>query len=173
MQADDFDTVAAAFTQMANRIIYCTLTTVDRRDRPRSRMVHTMWDWDGVTLTGWVGSLITPLKQAHLANNPYVSCTFWQGPEAYDTCTAECRAELLVDEASKRDGWRRFAETPPPLGYEPDAVLPEWAEGPMAPSWGLIKLEPWHLHVVPGEFARSDGQAGRILTWQDRAPTTL
>lgn len=163
----EFGTVAPAFAEMANRMIYCTLATVDRRGRPRSRMVHTLWQWDGRSLTGWVGSMVTPMKRAHLENTPYVSCTFWDGAEVYDTCTAECHAELLLDEQSKRDGWELFKSTPPPIGYDPGAVHPDWADGPTSPAWGVIRLEPWRLHVFPGEFARSG--TGRILTWQQRA----
>jgi hypothetical protein len=37
-------TVAWAFVEMANRMVYCTLATVDRRGRPRSRIVHTLWE---------------------------------------------------------------------------------------------------------------------------------
>jgi hypothetical protein len=161
------ETVAPAFVEMANRMVYCTLATVDRRGRPRSRMQHTLWEWDGKSLVGWVGSIVTPIKRTHLVNNPYVSCSFWDGAEVYDTCTAECRAELLEDEASKREGWERFKSISPPLGYDPGAVFPEWAEGPTSPAWGVLRLEPWHLRVFPGEFPRSGGQKGQILTWQE------
>ncbi len=161
------DEVAPAFAAMANRLVYCSLATVDSRGRPRSRMVHTLWEWDGTRLLGWVGRLATPLKRAHVARNPYVSCGFWEGMDSYDTCTAECRAELLLDEASRHEGWERFVSAPPPLGYDPATVLPEWSDGPSSPAWGVMRLEPWHLHVFPGEYARSGGAVGRILTWQD------
>lgn len=159
-------TVAPAFVEMANRMVYCTLATVDRRGRPRSRMVHAMWEWDGTSLVGWVGSLVTPMKRAHLDRNPYVSCNFWDGVEAYDTCTAECRAELLLDARGRREGWERFKSTPPPLGYDP-ATIPQWAAGPDSPAWGVLRLRPWHLRVFPGEFARSGGTRRQILTWQE------
>ena len=65
MRSDEYatvaglDEVATAFVEMANRIVYCTLATVDRRGRPRSRIVHTLWEWDGSSLVGWVGSVVT------------------------------------------------------------------------------------------------------------------
>jgi hypothetical protein len=46
MRSDEYatvaglDEVAPAFVAMANRMVYCTLATVDRRGRPRSRIVH-------------------------------------------------------------------------------------------------------------------------------------
>ena len=160
------DEVAPAFVEMANRMVYCTLATVDRRGRPRTRMVHTLWEWDGTSLVGWVGSVVTPLKRAHLERTPYVSCSYWDGVEAYDTCSAECHAELLLDDASRRAGWERFKSVPPPLGYDP-AIIPQWKDGPTSPRWGVLRLQPWRLRVFPGEFARSGGATGRILTWQD------
>jgi hypothetical protein len=166
MTLNEFSEVAPAFAEMANRMVYATLTTVDRRNRPRARMVHTLWEWDGKELVGWVGSLVTPMKKAHLERNPYVSCNYWDGVEAYDTCVAECRAELLLDEKSRHEGWERFKSIPPPLGYDP-AIIPQWSEGPDSPAWGVLRLEPWRLRVFPGVFARSGGAEGRILTWQE------
>lgn len=161
---------AEAFHQMANRLIYCTLATVDSRGRPRSRTVHTLWEWDGEALTGWVGSIVTPMKRAHLKRNPYVSCTFWAGAEVYDTCTAECHAELLLDDDGKRAGWELFANTPPPLGYDPGTIHPAWADGPSSDGWGVLKLKPWYLHVFPAIFARSGGAEGKIRTWHESDP---
>ncbi len=46
-------------------------------------------------------------------------------------------------------------------------MIPQWAGGPDSPAWGVMRLEPWHLRVFPGVFARSGGQEGEILTWQE------
>ena len=66
MRSDEYatvaglDEVAPAFVEMANRMVYCTLATVDRRGRPRSRMVHTLWEW---TARRWsVGSAASSLR---------------------------------------------------------------------------------------------------------------
>ena len=93
------------------------------------------------SLVGWVGSIVTPMKRAHLQNNPHVSCNYWYGAEAYDTCVAECRAELLLDETSRREGWERFKSIPSPLGYDPGAI-PQWKDGPSSSAWGVLRLEP-------------------------------
>jgi hypothetical protein len=31
----------------------------------------------------------------------------------------------------------------------------------------VLRLEPWHLRVFAGEFARSGGTVGQILSWQE------
>ena len=163
----DLGTAAPAFVEMANRIVYASVATADRRGRIRSRMVHTLWEWDGAKLTGWAGTVLTPIKKAQLAEGSYASCSYWGGVEAYDTCTAECRATLLLDEAGKREGWEKFASTPPPVGYNPAEIMPGWSDGPTSPGWAVIRFDPWHLRVFPGTFARSGGTEGAIYTWQE------
>ena len=47
--------VAPAFVEMAHRIVWCTAATVDSQGRPRSRILHPVWRWDGERLV--VGDL--------------------------------------------------------------------------------------------------------------------
>ena len=105
----DLAAVAPAFVEMAHRIVWCSAATVDARGRPRSRILHPLWRWEDGALTGWIATGPTPLKRAHLAAHPYVSLTYW-APD-HDTCTAECGAELVYDDATRtRSGmpsWRR------------------------------------------------------------------
>ena len=50
------DAALDAFMETAQRIVYCSLATVDRRGRPRSRLVHAVWERAGDRIVGWVGS---------------------------------------------------------------------------------------------------------------------
>jgi hypothetical protein len=43
-----------AFITVAHRIVWCTLATVDRRNRPRSRVVHPIWERTPAGPVGWV-----------------------------------------------------------------------------------------------------------------------
>ena len=46
--------VAPAFVDMAHRIVWCTAATVDRANRPRSRVLHPIWEWgDGPDSPGF------------------------------------------------------------------------------------------------------------------------
>lgn len=65
--------VGPAFVAMAHRIVWCS---VDRYNRPRSRILHPAWEWDGTSLVGWIGTVSTPLKRAHLDHSPFVSCNY-------------------------------------------------------------------------------------------------
>ncbi len=35
------------FLDIAHRIVWASVATVDRRDRPRSRVLHPIWERDG------------------------------------------------------------------------------------------------------------------------------
>ena len=68
---------APAFVEMAHKIVWCTVATVDAKGRPRSRVLHPIWRWDGDRLEGWVATGPTPTKRAHLDASPFVSCNYW------------------------------------------------------------------------------------------------
>ena len=43
----ELEDVAPAFVEMAHRIVWCSVATVDHQGRPRSRILHPLWEWDG------------------------------------------------------------------------------------------------------------------------------
>jgi hypothetical protein len=128
---------------MANRIIYCTLSTVDRRGRPRTRILHPYWERSDGGLTGWVVTRRSPLKAAHLAATPYVSCSYWDA--THDVAVADCRADWVQDAAERARVWELFGAAPEPLGYDFHAV---WPAGPSAPGSAALRLEPWRLQTA-------------------------
>ncbi|MBE1607504.1 pyridoxamine 5'-phosphate oxidase family protein [Actinopolymorpha pittospori] len=162
---NDLATTAPAFVEKAHTIVWGTLATVDRQGRPRTRVVHPMWEWDGTKLVGWIATMLTPVKRAHLDRTPFASLTYFTA-DSRDDCSAECRAELLSDDASCEETWERFKATPEPVGYDP-AIIPMWADGPTSPGFGVIRLEPWRLRILDGIFAITGGEQGRLLTWQE------
>ena len=156
----DLAAVAPAFVAMAHRTVWATVATVDGRGRPRSRILHPVWEWDGERLTGWVGTVPSPLKRSHLQANPYVSVSYWS--PSHDTCVAECRAELLLDEAIRAAVWERLRDAPEPVGYDP-SIVPGWDE-PTSDAFAALRLDPWRLRVFPGTVLL--GQGGEVLTWR-------
>src|SRR5207245_371477 len=56
--------VAPTFVDMAHRIVWCSAATVDHQGRPRSRILHPLWEWDGAELVGWIATGPTPTKRA-------------------------------------------------------------------------------------------------------------
>jgi hypothetical protein len=154
------DTVAPAFVEMAHRIVWCSAATVDAKARPRSRILHPIWEWDGHALVGWIGTQATPTKRAHLEASPYVSLSYWTPSQ--DTCVAECRASWAFDEATRTEVWERLRSAPPPVGYDP-AIIPGWT-GPTCDAFQALRLVPWRLRVFPGSVLL-EGR-GDVLTWQ-------
>ena len=58
---------------MVHRIVWCSVATVDAGQRPRSRILHPIWEWDDDRLIGWIGTGPTATKREHLDTSPYVS----------------------------------------------------------------------------------------------------
>jgi hypothetical protein len=126
------------FVAVAHRIVWCTVATVDRRNRPRSRVMHPVWFHDR-GLHALLSARPTPLKLAHLAHSPYVSCSYWD-PQ-HEVAVAECRAEWVAD---RREAWGRIASIAPPVGFDPATI---WPDGPDSPDCAFLRLEPWRLSV--------------------------
>jgi hypothetical protein len=157
---NDLSEAAPAFVEMAHRIVWASAATVDARGRPRTRILHPVWQWDGTRLVGWIGTSPTPVKRAHLAAHPFMSLNYWS--PAQDTCVAECRAELLLDDETRTAVWNLFLNTPEPVGYNP-RIVPVW-ESPTCAAFAAIRLDPWRLRVFPGSAML--GKGGAVLKWR-------
>ncbi len=154
------DSVAPAFVTMAHRIVWCTVATVDGQGRPRTRILHPIWEWDGSDLTGWIATSPNSPKARHLAEHPEISLTYWD--PTHDTATAECTTTWDDTPELVAEGWRRFAEGPAPVGYDP-SIIPQW-DDPTSPEFGILHLHPHALRVMPGSLMMK-GQ-GELLTWR-------
>ena len=153
--------VAPAFVEMAHSIVWCSAATVDKKGRPRSRVLHPIWEWDGAKLQGWIATGPTPIKRAHLNASPYISLNYWA--QSHDTCVAECRATWAFDEETRTMVWNLLANTPEPVGYNP-TIIPGW-DSPTSETFAVLRLEPWRLRVFPGSVLM--GQDGEVLTWRE------
>ena len=158
---NDLTEIAPAFVEMAHRIVWCSAATVDGQGRPRSRILHPIWQWDGADLVGWIGTRPTSIKRTHLEANPYLSLNYWS--PAHDTCVAECRASWAFDEATRSRVWNLFVNGPEPVGYDP-AIVPGW-DSPTSEAFAVLRLEPWRLRVFPGSVLL--GQGGNVLNWRE------
>lgn len=153
--------IAPAFVHMAHRIVWCGAATVDKQGRPRTRILHPLWRWDGRALTGVIATSPTPTKRAHLDASPFISLNYWAPNQ--DTCLAECHVRWAFDDATREQTWNAFKNAPQPVGYDP-AIIPPWKDGPTSPAFAVLELEPWRLRVMPGTFMVN--QIGELLTWK-------
>src|SRR5262245_47370791 len=91
--------VAPEFITMAHSIVWCSAATVDASNRPRVRVLHPIWSWDGAELTGWIATGPTAAKRAHLAHSSQMACNYWSS--THDTCLAECEAAWRFDDETR------------------------------------------------------------------------
>ena len=152
---------APAFVEMAHRIVWCSAATVDAYRRPRSRILHPIWQWDGHDLVGWIATSPTVIKRAHIETSPYISCNYWSPSQ--DTCVAECRVSWALDDETRKRIWDLFLNAPEPLGYDP-SIIPAW-KSPISEAFAVLRLEPWRLRVFPGSVFRRQG--GAVLNWRE------
>jgi hypothetical protein len=157
----DLEEVAPAFVAMAHNIVWASVATVDGHGRPRSRILHPYWEWDGESLVGWIATVPTRIKQSHLAHSPFVSCNYWN--DEHDTCRAEAKAEWKTDDITCTRVWNLFKHAEPPLGFDP-AMIPYW-HAPTDENFAILRLEPWHLRVFPGTVLLSAGTVGEVRVW--------
>jgi hypothetical protein len=157
---ESLERVAPAFVEMAHRIVWAGGATVDAEGRPWSRVLHPLWTWDGEQLTGIVATSPLSPKKAHLDAHPSIAFTYWE--PGHDTCTAQCDAEWDLSDEGRVAGWEAFASAPAPVGYVP-SIIPGWEE-PTAPRFGILRLRPWYLHVMPGALML-EGK-GELLRWR-------
>lgn len=151
--------IATPFIDVAHRIVWATVATIDTDDRPRSRVLHPFWEWDGERFVGWIATGPTPVKVAHLAHRPHASVNYWDAQQ--DIATAECDVTWHHDDETCIRVWDLFENGPEPVGYDP-AIIPVWTE-PTQPGFAVLRLEPWRLRVFPGSLLLSG--EGEILDW--------
>jgi general stress protein 26 len=138
MAVTSFASIQDEFLKRVQRIVWCTVATVDTKSRPRSRILHPLWEG----ATGWIATGRHTLKEKHLQKNPYVSLSYWD--QQHEQVYAECRAEWEDTPGEKRRIWELFKNTPPPLGYDPGLF---WPGGPDDPTYGVLKLTPWRIEL--------------------------
>ncbi|MBP2326223.1 general stress protein 26 [Kibdelosporangium banguiense] len=124
-----------ALAEITGRIVWSTVSTTDRQGRPRTRIMHPVWRITPESVTGWIGTRRTPVKVAHLARSPWLTCSYWS-PE-HDAAFIDCRAEWAGPQA-----WDRLA-----TGYDPSTL---WPDGPGSPDFAALTLTPYRIQIIRG-----------------------
>ena len=125
------------FVARAHEAVWCSVATVDARGRPRSRLLHPIWEG----ATGWILTFRNSPKSDDLARNPHASLAYVAHVER--PVYAECLAAWVGDLGEKARVWEIFRTTPSPLGYDPAPTF----GGPDHPNFGLLRLTPWRVQL--------------------------
>jgi general stress protein 26 len=138
METTSFAEIAEEFGLRVRKHIWCSVSTVDRAGRPRSRVLHPVWDGP----TGWVTTYPTSHKAKHLAAVPYVSCAY---VDSMNPMYVDAKASWVEDVVEKGRVWNFIkAQTPEPYGFDPGFI---WKDGPGGADFGLLRLDPWRIEV--------------------------
>ena len=154
-----YEELAEEFFRRAARIAWAVVATVDTTGRPRTRVLHPVWESPGPT--AFIGTRPASLKARHLERTPFVSLTYWDPQQA--VAAAECRTEWVADDDERARVWELIRTTPEPQGYDPATL---WS-GPTDPGFGVLRLDAYRLELS-GQPEIATGVVRR--TW--RASTT-
>jgi hypothetical protein len=142
LNSHDFDQIKMEFEERVNKIIWCNVATVDGRGRPRSRVLHPVWEGP----IAWITTNPTSYKSRHLARVPYVSLAYI---DAVKPAYADCVAEWIDDPAIKQQAWDYIRSIPEPMGFDPGLIYdPIDGSSTGKLSFGLLKLTPYRITLT-------------------------
>ncbi|MDQ2888475.1 MAG: pyridoxamine 5'-phosphate oxidase family protein [Chloroflexota bacterium] len=138
MEVATFAEIEPIFTQRIQQMVWCNVATVDMRNRPRSRILHPLWEG----MSGWITTRRNMHKAKHLAHNPFVSLAYIA--DVAKPVYVDCKTEWIEGLAQKQHVWNLCLETAPPLGFDP-ALIYQRADHP---DFAVLKLMPWRIDLV-------------------------
>ena len=151
MRVDAFAAIEDELIARVHRMVWCTAATVDDTGRPRSRVVHTIWDGQ----TCWAMTRTGTPKLRDLDRNPHVSLAYTS--DLVRPVYADCLARWEDDPATKRHVWDLFLAAPPPLGFDPASMFKDVDD----PGYGVLRLTPYRVSLED-----VSGQGERRIVWR-------
>jgi uncharacterized pyridoxamine 5'-phosphate oxidase family protein len=138
MEIANFSDIEDEFIARVQSVVWCSVATVDSKGRPRSRILHPIWEGN----TGWIGTHRNSHKSHHLDKNPYLSLAYVR--DVMQPVYVDCTAEWITDLDVKKRVWDLFKNTPEPIGYDPAHDFIRYDHE----NYGLLKLSPWRIDLV-------------------------
>lgn len=138
MRVPHFSDIETEFLNRVQTMVWANAATVDTCGRPRSRILHPIWEGS----TGWIATGRETLKARHLEKNPYLSLAYIAA--VMNPVYVDCRAGWEDDPDERRRVWAFMKSQPEPYGFDPahDFATPD------NPAFGLLKLTPWRIDLV-------------------------
>lgn len=137
MEMTHFEEIQPEFLARVSQVVYCILTTIDRQNRPRSRVMHPIWEGS----IGWVISWPQSHKAKHLRYNPAVALAYL--PDKDKPVYVDGIAEWIDSDAEKRRIWELHQTTPAPLGFDPEPHYGSIEH----PYFGVLRITPWRIEL--------------------------
>lgn len=138
MEVTAFAEMQADFIERVHTAVWCSMATLDTKNRPRSRVVHPVWEGQ----VGWIMTRRGSHKAKHLAHSPYVSLAYIA--DLAKPVYVDVTAAWADDMASKRHVWNLCLSLPAPAGFDPATLFKSLED----PTFGLLKLTPWRIELA-------------------------
>lgn len=136
MEVTHFEEIQAEFMARVQQAVYCNVATVDSKGRPRSRVMHLVWEGP----IGWVVTDPASHKAKHLASNPFVSVAYLSEP--MKPVFVECTAEWITQRQEQLRVWELYKTIP--LGFD---LTPHY--GTIEHKYfGLLRFTPWRIELA-------------------------
>lgn len=136
MDVVDFAEIEQQFLDYVNTYVYCNMATVDAKGRPRSRIMHPVWEG----AIGWNISWRASLKSKHLVQNPHVSLSYFCHDKSYPIYI-DCTAEWVMDRDEMWRVWNYYKVARQPMGFDPE---PHYGNIDHE-HFGLLKFRPYRI----------------------------
>lgn len=137
IQVKNFSDIADEFKQRVEDMVWCSAATVDTVGRPRTRVLHPIWDGH----QGWIITYRDSVKSKHLATKPNMSLAYIRNP--MQPVYADCTVEWVENKVERQKVWDYFKSIPEPYGYNPEPIFGA-IDGERV---GILKLTPWRIEV--------------------------
>jgi len=128
-----FAEIEAEFLQRVRAMVYCRAATIDAQQRPRSRVLHPIWEGQ----TGGVTTGPNTAKAAQLATNPFISLAFIADP--FKPVYVECRAMWQDDPATRQRIWDLYKT------FDVDLAV-SWGNVD-SPAYAVLRLDSWRIEL--------------------------
>ena len=135
--AQSFAEIEPEFMERVTKAIWCSVTTIDRYNRPRTRVLHPIWEG----ATGWINTWRHSGKSKHLAHNPYVALAYLS--DFIKPLYVHAMAEWVDDPTEKKRIWELCKATPEPYGFDPANPFISHDNS----EYGLLRLTPWQIEM--------------------------
>ncbi len=137
MEVSTFAEIQVEFMTRSQQAIYCNMATIDRQDRPRSRIMHPIWDGPIGRVISWP----TSHKAKHLERNPSVSLASIH--DKNKPVYVDAVAEWVDEVEEKQRIWELHKTTSPPLGFDPQPHYGDINHH----YYGLLRFTPWRIEL--------------------------
>lgn len=109
---ESFSEIENKFFSYIQEIVYCTMITVDRKSRPRARVLLPIWEVVDGKPVGWLAAYKTPVKVAHLANNPHTTYSYWNPSQ--NAVFVDSVSTWAEDRETRQYAWDLYRKEAPP-----------------------------------------------------------